>query len=99
VFVLTISTNGEEELPEPDEDEDEPVLPRPPVVAPPVVPVVELEDPVLDVEEVDAVEVDPAVTESPGERLATDATVPLTGAYSLVLLTAVCAVLTLACAL
>jgi hypothetical protein len=100
-LVLTISANGEVELPEVDEDdEDEPEPPRLPAVAPAVVPVVDLpEDPLPDVVDVEALEVDPGDTESPGERLASDTIVPLTGAYSLVAASAVSALLTLASAL
>jgi hypothetical protein len=99
VLVLTISANGELELPEVDE-EDEPELPRPPAVVPPVPPVEELDDdPVVDVEDAAALEVDPAVTELPGTRLESDTIVPLIGAYSLVFASAVLAVLTLAWAL
>jgi hypothetical protein len=78
--VLTISTNGEVEVAEPDEDE---VLEPPmvPAVVPVVPPVEELDDdPALDVADVEALDVDPADTESPGERLASDTIVPLIGA-------------------
>jgi hypothetical protein len=69
----------------------------------PRLPAVLVEEPVDEpvVEPVDAPDVppvDPADTLSPVDRLATDATVPLIGAYSLVLLSAVWAVLTFACA-
>jgi hypothetical protein len=82
VLVLTISANGELVLPEEDADEVEVLEPaRLPVVAP-------VEDPpeveVLDVVDADAAPVDPAETVSPGERLASEAIVPLVGAYSFV---------------
>lgn len=69
----------------------------------PRLPAVLMEEPVdePDVDPVDAPDVlpvDPAEMLSPEDRLATDATVPLVGAYSLVLLSAVWAVLTLASA-
>jgi hypothetical protein len=79
-LVLTISANGELELPEV-EEEDELELPRPPAVVPPVPPVVvPVVDPVLEVLDVDAVPVEPAETESPGNRLASDTIVPVIGA-------------------
>ena len=53
----------------------------------------------LDVLEPDALAVVPADTVSPRERLASDATAPLIGAYSFVSLSAVCALSTVACAL
>jgi hypothetical protein len=82
-LVLTISANDEVELGDVEEDEvlDPPRLPAvvPPV--PPVPPVEEVEDdPVLDVVDAEALEVDPADTESPGERDASDTIVPLMGA-------------------
>jgi hypothetical protein len=85
VLVLTISANGELELVEVEppevEEEDEVEPPRVPAVVPPVPPVVEAEDdPLLDVLEVDALPVDPAETELPGERLASDTIVPVIGA-------------------
>jgi hypothetical protein len=69
----------------------------------PRLPAVLVEEPVdePDVDPVDAPDVppaEPAETLSPVDRVMTDATVPLIGAYSLVLLRAVCAVLTFACA-
>jgi hypothetical protein len=69
----------------------------------PMLPAVLVEEPVAEpeVEPVDAPDVppvDPAETLSPVDTLATDATVPLIGAYSLVSLSAVWAVLTFACA-
>jgi hypothetical protein len=69
----------------------------------PTLPAVLVEEPVdePDVDPVDAPDVppvDPDETLSPVDRLATDATVPLIGAYSLVLLSAVWAVLTFASA-
>ena len=86
-FVLMISAKPE---PEPDELEEF-ELPRPPAVVP--VPEELLEDD-------DALEDDdefpdpPPDTASPGVRLESDAIVPLTGANSLVLFTAVSAVCT-----
>jgi hypothetical protein len=82
-LVLTISANGELELPELEEDE---VLepPRLPAVVPPVPPVPPVEevddDPVLEVLDVEALEVAPAETELPGTRLESDTIVPLIGA-------------------
>jgi hypothetical protein len=97
VLVLTISANGELELAEVVEELEPP---RPPAVVPAVPAVDELdEDVLLDVEAVEALAVDPAETESPGERLASDTIVPVIGAYSLVAASAVFAVLTLASAL
>jgi hypothetical protein len=99
-LVLTISANGELALLD---DEEEPE-----VLEPPRVPVVLCEElPVDDPDEDDvaldplddALPVEPADTASPGERLASDTIVPLIGAYSFVLLRAVCALSTLACAL
>jgi hypothetical protein len=103
VRVLTISANGELELPDDEEDELEVVEPRLPAVAPEE-PVVgdadEAEVPLeLDVPDADALPVVPADTVSPGDTLARDTIVPLFGAYSLVLLSAACAVSTFACAL
>jgi hypothetical protein len=89
-LVFTISANGELELPELEvpelelpvvEEEDELEPPRLPAVVPLEPPVVELEDdPLLDVLDVGAAPVDPADTESPGERLASDTIVPVIGA-------------------
>jgi hypothetical protein len=101
VLVLTISANGELEPVEVEEDEV-PEPPRPPALAPAALPVEGLDDdPVLDVEdaEAEALEVAPADTESPGERLASDTIVPLIGAWSSVAESAVLALLTLASAL
>jgi hypothetical protein len=82
-LVLTISANGDVELPEVEED-DELEPPRLPAVVPAVPappPVEELDDdPLLDVVDVEALEVDPADTESPGVRFASDTIVPLIGA-------------------
>ena len=78
-LVLTISANGELELPVV-EDDDELEPPRLPAVVPPVPPVEEPDEaPLLEVDAV-AVEVDPAEMESPGVRLASDTIVPLIGA-------------------
>jgi hypothetical protein len=80
VLVLTISANGEVELAEVEEDE-EPELPRLPAVVPVGLLVEELDDdPVLDVVDVEALDVDPPDTVSPGERLESDTIVPLIGA-------------------
>jgi hypothetical protein len=98
VLVLTISANGE--LEPPDVEEDVPEFPRPPAVVPAVLPVEELDDdPVLDVEDAAALEVDPAVTELRATSVESDTIVPLIGAYSFVFARAVLAVLTLAWAL
>jgi len=107
--VLTISANElelpevEDELPEAelpeveDEEVPEPVPepPRPPAVVPDE-PVVEEPD---DEEPVEVLEVDPAETASPGERLASDTIVPLIGAYNFVCASAVLALCTFASAL
>jgi hypothetical protein len=103
VRVLMISANGELELPDDEEDELEVVEPRLPAVAPEE-PLVgdpdEAEVPLeLDVPDADAFPVVPADTVLPGDTLASDTIVPLFGAYSLVLLSAACAVSTFACAL
>jgi hypothetical protein len=91
-----ISAKAEvEELDPLEELELDPEVPRPPAVVPEEPLEVEPEeDPVED-----ALEVDPAETESPGERLARDTIVPLDGAWSLVSARAVSALLTLASAL
>jgi hypothetical protein len=90
--VLTISAK-----PEPLEDDD-PEPPRLPAVAAPLPPLPELDDEEDD-DELDELPDPPADTVSPGVRLESDAIVPLVGAYSLVLATAVSAVCTAACAL
>jgi hypothetical protein len=92
--VLMISANPELELLE---DED-PEPPRLPAVADPVPPLPELDDDDDD-DELDELPDPPADTVSPGVRLESDAIVPLVGAYSLVLATAVSAACTAACAL
>jgi hypothetical protein len=104
--VLTISANPELELvdealePELDAELDPvPDPPSPPAVAEPP-PAVEPEP--LELEDVPleaAVEVDPADTESPGERLASETIVPLVGASSRVCARAVWALRTPASAL
>jgi hypothetical protein len=100
VSVLTISANDELELPEDDEDElpeldeeDVPELPR----LPAVVPEAPLEDP-DDEEPAAGLDVDPADTALPGERLDSETIVPLVGAYSLVLARAVLALCTVSSA-
>jgi hypothetical protein len=88
VLVLTISANPElEPL-----DEEDPEPPRLPAVAAPLAPLPEPE--LEDVDELleELSEEPPLDTASPGVRLDSDAIVPLVGAYSLVLLTAVSAV-------
>ena len=86
----TISANAEldEPLdPEDDEELEEPRLPAVPVPEPPVPPPL---PPEPDEElELEALELDPAETVSPGRRLDNDAIVPLEGAYSLVLSSAI----------
>jgi hypothetical protein len=81
--VLTISANGELAVAD-DEDEVElPEPPRLPVAVPEEPPAEDPEDDVplpLDVEDVDALPVEPADTASPGESPASDAIVPLLGA-------------------
>jgi hypothetical protein len=83
-LVFTISANGVLELevePPVVEEEDELEPPRPPAVVEPVLPVVEpVEELLLGVLDVEALPVDPADTELPGDRLATDTIVPLIGA-------------------
>jgi hypothetical protein len=82
-LVLTISANGELELPEV-EDDDELEPPRLPAAVPPVPPAEEeVDEPLVDVVDavdVEALDVDPADTESPAERDASDTIVPLIGA-------------------
>jgi hypothetical protein len=79
VLVLTISANGDAEAPEAEEDE-ELAPPRLPALVPPPPLGDELEDdPLLDVVDFEALDVDPAETESPGAREATDTIVPLIG--------------------
>jgi hypothetical protein len=99
VSVLMISANPELVL----LDEDDPEPPRLPAVEVPPVPDVPLPDepePEDDDDELDEDDPEPpAETVSPGVRLEREAIVPLTGAYSLVLLTAISAVWTAACAL
>jgi hypothetical protein len=83
VFVLMISANPLEEL----EPLEEPEPPRLPAVEPVPDEPVEADDALEDDEFPDP----PPDTASPGVRLDSDAIVPLTGAYSLVLFTAVSA--------
>jgi hypothetical protein len=99
VLVLTISANGELALPD-DEDEVEVPEPRLPADDPeaPAAEDPDADEVSLDVPVVEAFPVDPADTVSPGERPASDAIVPLIGAYRFVSLSAVCALSTLACA-
>jgi len=79
VLLLTISANGV--AAELEEDADEPELPSPPAVVPVVVPVVEADEvPLLDVEDAEAVPVEPDDTLLPAVRLASDTIVPLIGA-------------------
>jgi hypothetical protein len=104
VLELTISANGELVLVDDDPDEVELLEPRLPAEVPEGAPVDEPDDAEVPVEPVDVADPEafpvlPADTLSPGERLATDAIVPLIGAYSFVSLSAVCALSTLACAL
>jgi hypothetical protein len=87
VLVFTISANPELD-PEPELDEPDP--PRLPAVVPVLDPLPEEPDDPLDEELPDP----PADTASPAVRLESEAIVPLTGAYSLVLVTAVSAVCT-----
>jgi hypothetical protein len=91
LWVFTISANVEVELLE---DEDE--LPRLPAV---VVPVDPLEEEPDEEEFVAVPDVEPADTESPGDRLSSETIVPLVGACSSVSLSAVLALCTLARAL
>jgi hypothetical protein len=93
--VLTISAKPE--LEPLDEELEAPRLPA--VAAPPVAPLPE-PDPDDDDELLEEpLEDPPPDTASPGARLDSDAIVPLVGAYSLVLVIAVSAVCTAACAL
>ena len=97
-LLLTISANGAAEAEEEEDEEVEP--PRLPAVVPLELPVAELdEDPLLDVEDPEALEVDPADTALPGERPESDTIVPLIGADSVVSASAVLALLTFAWAL
>jgi hypothetical protein len=80
-LVLTISANGELELLLPVVDDDELEPPRLPAVVPLAPPVAVLdEDPLPDALDVDALDVEPADTKSPWERLASVTIVPLIGA-------------------
>ena len=100
VFVLTISANAEAD-PDPEfEEPDEPDEPEPPPRLPAVVPVPLPEELLEDVDPFDEDELPapPPETASPGDRLDSDAIVPLTGAYSLVLFTPTSALCTPACA-
>ena len=94
VSVLTISAN-----PDPEPLLEEPEPPDPPRLPAVVLPA---PDPPPDEELEDELEEDPpeppADTVSPAVRLDSEAIVPLTGAYSFVLLSAVSALWTLACA-
>jgi hypothetical protein len=99
LLVLTISTNGELVLPDEEDEVDVPEPPALPAVVPDELPEDPEDEVVLDVADVDALPVEPEDTESPGESPASDAIVPLIGAYSFVALSAVCALSTLACAL
>ena len=92
VLLLTISAKGDDvEL----EVADEPELPRLPAVVPAAD---DVDEPVPELEDADASPVVPADTLSPGERGSRDAIVPLIGAYSFVLESAVSALSRLACA-
>ena len=88
---MTISANAELE---PDDDEPEP--PRLPAVALPPATPEPLEDEPDEDEPVEAFVVEPPDTVSPGEALESDTIVPLVGAYSFVLASAICALWTLA---
>ena len=95
-LVLTISAKAELELPEDEEDEEL----EPPRLPAAVAPAEEPDEvPLPDVVDGDAAEVEPADTALPADRLESDTIVPLIGAYSLVLVSAVWALLTLASAL
>ena len=96
VSVLMISANPEP----PPLEEDEPEPPRLPAVEEPPEPEPPLPEPDDKDDELDDDEPElPADTASPGLRLDKEAIVPLVGAYTLVLLTAVSALCTAACAL
>jgi hypothetical protein len=83
VPVLTISANGElDELLDDELDPRLPAVAEPPAKPPP--PDDELDDELV----LDALELDPADTESPGSMLASEAIVPLVGAKSFVSLSA-----------
>jgi hypothetical protein len=103
VPVLTISAKDEPELPDVEDEElpevELPALAPEPPRLPAVAPVEPLDDEPEEEVPPDELEVDPADTASPGERLASETIVPLIGAYSLVLARAVLAVCTLASAL
>jgi hypothetical protein len=106
VPVLTISAKDEPELPDVEDvelpeaelPELEALAPEPPRL-PAVAPVEPLDDEPDEEVPPDEPDVDPADTESPGERLASETIVPLIGAYSLVSARAVLAVCTPASAL
>jgi hypothetical protein len=92
-LVLTISPNAEPEPPEDDEPEP-PRLPADELPVPPPLPL-----PPDDELAAAALDVEPPETVSPGEALDSDTIVPLVGANSLVLSSAICALCTAACAL
>jgi hypothetical protein len=96
LVVFTISANEDVEPVE--LDEDVVVEPRLPAVVPAELPVVEAEVAALPDPDVEALEVDPDETASPGERLASDTIVPPIGAYSFVSANVVSALLTVASA-
>jgi hypothetical protein len=98
-LVLTISANPELEPLEEEDEEEDPEPPRLPAVEAPPAPAPlpeELDDEDELFEEPPEL---PADTESPGVKLESEAIVPLVGAYSLVLLTAISALCTAAWAL
>jgi hypothetical protein len=80
--VLMISTNGEVELAEPVLDEDEELEPPrlPAAVPAEPLPVEAEDDPLPELADPDPLDVDPAETESPGDRFASETIVPLIGA-------------------
>jgi hypothetical protein len=90
VFVLMISAKPEPD-PEELEEFDDPEPPRLPAVVPVPDEPFEEED---ELDDDDEFPEPPPDTASPGVRLETDAIVPLTGAYSFVLVTAVSALCT-----
>jgi hypothetical protein len=100
VSVLMISANGELD-PDPDVEEEllDPLPRLPAVVVPPASPPLPVDDEELEDELLlAAFELEPLDTESPGTRLASEAIVPLIGAYSFVCDSAVSALRTLASA-
>ena len=96
VPVLTICANAELEPEEDEEDVEVLAPPRPPVLAAEEPPLEDPEEEAPLLADVVAFVLEPAETPSPGVRLASEAIVPLIGAYSFVPLSAVWALFTFA---